>query len=754
MFVFKLAVFMKKFLLFLLITSPTFLIAQVTISGKVSDKKTPLSGVSIALKDTYDGAITDSLGRFSFKTTEKGQHILIVSSIGYKPFEQSITIEKTNLSFDVILKEEITEMKAVVVTAGSFEASDKKRAGVVLNSIDIVTTASANADVTQALKTLPGAQQVGETEGLFVRGGTATETKIFIDGTLVNKFFYSSSPNNAGYGRFSPFIFKGTVFSTGGYSALYGQALSAAVILESIDLPEKTTASLGVSVLGIDAGYQKLNKKKTASWGFDYNYTNLGLAFLVIKQKQDYYTYPAINEGHVNFRVKTSKTGMLKYYSAYSHSVFGFREPSIDSLGYLNLFHLKNFFVYQNLAWKENLGSQWKLNAGLAFTNNNDEIDSRLQNSNYGDVSFFKNFLAKLTGNYVNAKAVIERRLKALSAVRFGTEYNYSNDKGRFTDHNGNGFSSLLEENTNAFFAEGDVYITNGLAAKLGARVEHSSLIDKFNFAPRASFAYKTGKSAQASVAYGIFYQNPETRYLPSPNVLTFLKATHYIAQYLVQNNQRVFRAEAYYKKYENLIKTGFSSGREGIAINNNGFGDAKGLEFFWRDKKTLKYLDYWISYTYLDTKRDFLNFPTSITPNFAAKHNGSVVVKTFALPIKTGFNLSYTYSSGRPYYNIMYDGSTSKYYFADKGKIPDYHNLSFSLNYIPTIGKQNPKSFAVYVVSINNILNLKQTYGYQYSYNGNIKQPIVPPSRMFVFIGAFLSFGVDRTQDAINNNL
>src|SRR5205814_6954043 len=141
-------------------------------------------------------------------------------------------------------------------------------------------------------------------------------------------------------------------------------------------------------------------------------------------------------------------------------------------------------------------------------------------------------------------------------------------------------------ENTNAFFAEGDVYITSGLAAKLGARVEHSSLIDKFNFAPRISLAYKTAKSAQASVAYGIFYQNPESRYLPSPNSLTFLKATHYIAQYLVQNNQRVFRAEAYYKKYENLIKTGFSSGRDGIAISNNGFGDAKGIEFFWRYKK------------------------------------------------------------------------------------------------------------------------------------------------------------------------
>jgi hypothetical protein len=42
------------------------------------------------------------------------------------------------------------------------------------------------------LKTLPDAQQMGESEGLFCRGGTAADPKTFIDGTLVNNFFYSA----------------------------------------------------------------------------------------------------------------------------------------------------------------------------------------------------------------------------------------------------------------------------------------------------------------------------------------------------------------------------------------------------------------------------------------------------------------------------------------------------------------------------------------------------------------------------------
>jgi hypothetical protein len=91
-----------------------------------------------------------------------------------------------------------------------------------------------------------------------------------------------------------------------------------------------------------------------------------------------------------------------------------------------------------------------------------------------------------------------------------------------------------------------------------------------------------------------------------------------------------------------------------------------------------------------LDTKRDFLNFPYAIRPNFAAKHTASVVLKKFVTKLKTQFNGAYNFSSGRPYYNIVYDGS--QYKFSDKGTIPDYHNFSFSINFLPSIGKKMQK--------------------------------------------------------------
>ena len=726
------------------------------IKGMLKDNKMkPIAGASISIKDSYDGGTSDSTGKYTFKTTEKGEQLLVISSIGYKTIEQKIKLEGGMLTINATVKEEISELTAVVLSAGTFEASDRKKAAAVLDPIDIVTTASANGDITGALKTLPGAQQVGESEGLYVRGGTAAETKTFIDGTLVNNFFYSSVPNVAQFGRFSPFIFKGTVFSTGGYSALYGQALSSALILESIDLPEQSSANLGITVLNGNAGYQHLAKNKKSSWGTSYGYTDLSLAFAVIKQKQDYSKVPAYHNADANFRIKTSKMGMLKYYGYFSSSKLGFTTNSIDSLGYLDKFAISNTNIYHNLAWKESLTKKWKLNTGISYTNNKDDIEGGMQNPDKSDVLLsgleFKKFNVNTKGNYFNAKVVFEKKLKGLSAIRFGSEYNYSNDKLVYTAYNGQQYPSNVKEHIKAAFAEGDVYATNDLAVKAGVRFEQSSMLNKANIAPRLSIAYKVGKGSQASLAYGIFYQNPERKYLPSPNVLTFMKATHYIAQYQKVINQQSFRVEIFYKKYDNLVKTGNTGFTEG-AINNKGFGDAKGFEFFWRDKKTIKNFDYWVSYSYLDTKRDFLNFPFAITPNFAAKHTMSVVTKKFVQKLKMNLNASYNYSSGRPYYNIGFDGTNYK--FNDRGTIPDYHNVSFSVNYLPSIGKKDAKSFAVYVLQVSNIFNIKQTYGYQYSYNGYRKEPITPTSRMFVFIGAFISFGVDRSNEVINNGL
>ncbi len=208
------------------------------------------------------------LGNIHFNSSDTGLQTLKVSSVGYRSIEVTFRVTGKSIQLDLQLKEEPNELKAVTISAGSFAAGDSKR-GAVMSSLDIATTAGSNADITAALKTLPGTQQVGEQEGLFVRGGTGQETKQFIDGSLVNNPYYTSVPDIATRGRFSPFLFKGTVFSTGGYSALYGQALSSVVLLESIDLPERSEIDASISPIVVGVGTQQLSKNKKYSWGYE-----------------------------------------------------------------------------------------------------------------------------------------------------------------------------------------------------------------------------------------------------------------------------------------------------------------------------------------------------------------------------------------------------------------------------------------------------------------------------------------------------
>jgi vitamin B12 transporter len=752
---------MKCFVTSLLIFIAFSAKAQVNVTGKLVDNKNrPVVGASVNIKNSYDGTTSDSLGNYSFNTTEKGEQLIEVTIIGYKTIEEKINISGKPIVLNLALKEEITEMRAVIISAGSFEASDKKK-GAVLTDIDIVTTPSANGDITSALKSLPGTQQVGESEGLFVRGGSATESKIYMDGNLVNNFFYSSTPGIATRGRFNPFLFKGTIFSTGGYSALYGQALSAALVLESKDLPERTEADLGISVVGVGGGIQKLAKNKKSSWGVSYNYTNLWLAFNVIKQKQDFYRVPVVNQGDANFRIRT-KNGIIKYYGYVSGNLTAFRKPDIDSAALKNQFSLRNLNTFQNLSWRENIGNGWKMMNSVSFSTNKDDISNELVDANnqkqvITSPIFYalKNFDLHTKAWYAQARSVFEKKLKGLSAVRFGADYFHSDERSAYTLFNGTKFSETVKDDLFAAFAETDIYLTNDLAAKIGSRVEHSAIVNKWNVAPRVSLAYKFRDNSQASFAYGLFYQNPERKYLPMSNSLDYSRSAHYILQYQKISSQRTFRTELFYKKYSDLYQTAVSpgTGRE-LANNNNGYGYAKGIEVFWRDKKTIKEVDYWVSYSYLDTKRQYLNYPVSIVPPFAAEHTASFVFKKFVTNWKTQFNLSYNFASGRPYYRINYDNGLNKYIISDKGKTINYNSTSFSVNYLPGIGKKNPKVFAVWVLGVNNVFGQNQVFSYDYSNDGKRKEPVTPTSKRFVFIGCFLSFGVDRTQDAINNNL
>ncbi|MGB8192450.1 MAG: carboxypeptidase-like regulatory domain-containing protein, partial [Chitinophagaceae bacterium] len=340
--------------------------AQYTIQGVVSGQgNTLLEGVSISVINSYYGATSGKDGSFSFQVSDTGRVQVVMTMMGYKPVEKEVIVSTRITTLNVQMKEAITDMKAVVITAGSFEASDKKRA-TVLKSIDVVTTAGQQADVVAALKTLPGTQQVGEQEGLFVRGGTGAETRVFIDGMMVQNPFFSSVPGIAQRSRFSPLLFKGTVFSSGGYSAQYGQGLSGALILESIDLPARSEVNMIISSPQMSFMGQQLHKDRSGSTGLNVHYSNLAPYFSIVPQKYHYTKAPEAINTEFNLRRKL-KSGMLKFYAYANQNQVGFNRPSLDHPLYEEQFHIGNKNVFTNATYSGRLQNNWHLYAGSSF---------------------------------------------------------------------------------------------------------------------------------------------------------------------------------------------------------------------------------------------------------------------------------------------------------------------------------------------------------------------------------------------------
>ena len=153
------------------------------------------------------------------------------------------------------------------------------------------------------------------------------------------------------------------------------------------------------------------------------------------------------------------------------------------------------------------------------------------------------------------------------------------------------GFTCDITNTYSAAFAEADVFFSNNFAAKFGVRASHTGVFDVYSIAPRLSLAYKLNKQAQLSFAFGNFYQAPQNDELKFNQDLDLQMASHYILNYQYKKNNQLFRAEAFYKKYDKLLRYESDMNQQLSNFKTDGFGDAKGLDLFWKDTRNIKNL-------------------------------------------------------------------------------------------------------------------------------------------------------------------
>lgn len=718
---------MMKQILFLLFTfCQLTLIAQTTISGKITDSKNnPIFGANVYLEGTYDGGTSNVKGEFSFKTEEKGTQTLVVSFISFETFVK--TADASSLkNLTIKLKDDVNSLDAVVINAGTFEAGDKAKV-TALKPLDVVTTASALGDFVGALQTLPGTATVAEDGRLFVRGGEAEETQIFIDGIRVFTPFTPTTNNIPTRGRYSPFLFKGITFSTGGYSAEYGQALSSVLLLNTIDEPNQEKTDLSFMTVGLGVGNtQKWDKN---SFSINTSYINLAPYLEAFPDRNTWNKpYQSLN-GEMVYRHTFKDDSILKFYSAYSYSDFDVVQEDINYIDGVRV-GLQNRNLYFNGSYKNKFGNNWRLETGFSVTNDNSNIKIIEDKVNSNDNSF-------------HVKTKIKKRFSSRVRLSFGAEYFHTNYDESYTPENSSKYNYGFNNNIFASFVETDVFFSKKLATKIGVRAENSSVLNEFTLSPRASISYKSRENSQVSLAYGQFYQNPKSEYLKFSQDFKSENTSHLIANYQHVKQDQIFRVEAYYKAYSNLVKFNDNQPNFTTNFNNEGKGFAKGFDVFWRQNGKIKNTDYWVSYSYLDTKRDYKNYPITATPSFASKHNLSIVAKHWVEGWQSQIGFSYQFASGRNFTNPNEPGFLNN-------QTKNYNNLSFNWAYL--IDQQKILYF-----SANNILGTKNVFGYNYkntpNMNGNFdRQAIVPNADSFFFVGFFWTISDDRKSNQLDN--
>lgn len=706
----------RWYFIFTLILSLTSISAQTVISGTVTDRNAHvLAGANVFLKGTYDGGSVNAKGNFSFETTEEGEQTLVVSMLGYEEHSELIPCNGGELAFSIVLKEAFDELKAVEITAGAMEASDEKRS-VVFKPLDVVTTAGALGDVVGALNTLPGTSVNTNDGRLLVRGGSAEETAIFFDGLKVNNAYGSSISGIPTRTRFSPQLFKGTFFSTGGYSAEYGQALSSVLALNTLDMPlrDQTDISL-MSVGGAISHTEVMNEDAFTING---SYTNLTPYMNLVPQNLRWEKNPESYNLEGLYRHPIGKRSLLKFYYTHQGSRMLVYQPQPGSED-LSLRGVKNRFNYANASIRHSFNDNWMLKGGASFSHNKDSFT-----------------LDSLNPNREESLIHLKARVSWFTTDRLQFHGGVEHFQQFFAESLNDNERSLSLPLT-AAHAETQYFFTEKLTIRAGLRAEAQD--KSVNVMPRISTAFRIDEKQQLSAAYGDFLQNQELPVLLQHHRLDQAHSRHLLVNYQWAYKGITLRAELFQKSYQHLLQTPSSMSE----VNTGGFGFARGFDLFFRDQKNIKNLDYWITYSFIDSKRKYNSYTKLVQPGFAPKHNISIVGKYWIGKLNSQAGLSWQFNDGYSYDDPNLPGQM-------ESKTAAYSGLNLNWSYLP-------KPNLIIHVAVNNVFGRQNVFGYQFADEPNSKGvyealAMQSPADRFFFIGVFITLSEDKKANQLNN--
>ena len=708
-------------LILLLFFCPEILLSQqAVLKGIVSDSTGhPVESVSISISGLSRGTITDQNGIYSIKVPSDGsEYLVLYSHVGFKTQKLTIKCDQPEITINVILSEEVKGIGEITVSSGR-AGIENALMRIPIKDIHLLPSPSGSFEV--ILKSMPGVASNNELSSQYsVRGGSYDENLVYVNDIEIFRPFLIRSGQQEGLSFINPDLVSSVRFSSGGFSAVYGDKMSSVLDI-TYKSPVINKGSVKLGLLTSSAHYEGISKKYKLSYLFGIRYKSSRLMLKTLDSKGNY--QPVFADIQSLLKYKTGTRSSLTLLSTFSSNTYNFTPQSRESsfgneAAAYRLYVLfagsekDRYKTYNNnLTWeiseKNNFNHKIILSAlnstekesfdirGWYSLNNldknygSDNISDSLMNIGIG--SWLSHARNNLFANIFSLTYKGEKNLSG-SSIYWGLKIRNDNFEDRikeWTKVDSAGFSlPVNSENlliTNLISSENsihnwlyDFYLQalkhfaigyNKATVNAGIRTFYDSYSKKLLASPRITTSIEAGRNLTFHLSGGIYYQPPfyrERRY-PDGKLNPQIKSQKSFHTVLGMNYYftawgRPFSltTELYNKILTNIIPYRLDNVRLVYSGENMAEGYSRGIDFHLTGE-FVPDAESWISLSVMDSK---LKIPSKGTVLFPSPSDQTVNMNIFFQDYLPGYptwraHINIAFVTGIPVispYNDRYD--------------------------------------------------------------------------------------------------
>ena len=349
----------------------------VKISGVVTDSENePLEFVTVKIKGTAIGTITEAGGRYSLTAPEADTIRVIFSCIGFEESKRRLIDASGEVTLNV-------KMSPASYALGGIEVSDYRKQTSGMQTIDNgsyrLSPDVSGGSVESLLTTMAGVSAANEMSNSYsVRGGSYDENSVYINGIEVYRPQLVSSGQQEGLSIINPDMVGAIGFSTGGFDASYADRMSSVLDI-AYRQPEAFEGSVAVSLMGASAAIGSSSRNFSQLHGIRYKQNASLLGSLEEKGDYDprFFDYQTSMTYAFSPKVKLSVLGnvAVNNYKFIPHTrttKFGTSTDAKEFTVYFDGMEKDRFETYfgaATLSYKPSKKTEFALQASGFFTN-------------------------------------------------------------------------------------------------------------------------------------------------------------------------------------------------------------------------------------------------------------------------------------------------------------------------------------------------------------------------------------------------